>query len=404
MTALANQHGAINLSQGFPDFEGPPEIVEAAVAALRAGHNQYARSMGRPELVAAIAAKVRRHYGLDFDPLTEVTVGCGATEMIAASLLGLLGPGDEVVLFEPYYDSYPAVVAMAGGAVRCCTLRFPDFALDLDALARCFTRRTRALVLNTPHNPTGKVFTAAELDAIASLCRAHDVVVIADEVYEHLTFDGHVHVPMAARPGMRDRTLTISSTGKTYSLTGWKIGWAVGPAPLVAAAQAAHQFLTFCPATPLQVAMATALERLDADYFDAFRADYTARRDQLMAGLTAAGFRVAAPAGTYFVLADFRALSDADDRAFARELIETAGVAAIPPSGFYRDTRDEGARLLRFAFCKRPETLAAACERLRGWGAGARPLSRHAMAKVVLAAGLDRRHLPCAKDGSRPSP
>lgn len=373
MTALANAHGAINLAQGFPDFDGPPEIVEAAAAALRAGHNQYARSMGRPELVAAIAGKMKRHYGLDLDPSSEVTVGCGATEMVAAALLGLLEPGDEVVLFEPFYDSYPAVVALAGGTVRCCTLRFPDFAVDLDALARCFTRRTRALVLNSPHNPSGKVFTPAELDAVADLCRAHDVVVIADEVYEHLTFDGHAHVPMATRPGMHDRTLTISSTGKTYSLTGWKVGWAVGPAPLVAAAQAAHQFLTFCAATPLQVAMAAAIERFDGDYFAGLRAAYAARRDLLVSGLAEAGFEVAVPAGTYFVLAGFGGLTSDDDRTFARRLVESVGVAAIPPSAFYRDARDEGARLLRFAFCKREETLRAACERLRGLGVSGGP-------------------------------
>ncbi len=365
MTALAMRHGAINLAQGFPDFEGPPGIVDAAVEALRSGHNQYARSMGHPELVTAIADKIRDCYGLDFDPMSEITVFCGATEGIAASLLGLLDPGDEVILFEPFYDSYPACIALAGATARYCPLRFPDFALDEAALAALFGDRTRVLVLNSPHNPTGKVFGASELDRIAKLCQAHDVLVVADEVYEHLTFDGVPHVPIASLPGMHERTLTLSSTGKTYSLTGWKVGWAAGPAALVGAAQAAHQFLTFCAATPLQVAMARAIRVYGQDYFTALRADYTVRRDYLSAALTEAGFKVARPAGTYFVLADFGDLWDGDDRSFARHLVETAGVAAIPPSVFYSAAPDEGRRLLRFAFCKRMETLEAAAERLR---------------------------------------
>jgi len=364
MTALAVRHGAINLAQGFPDFEGPSGIVDAAVDALRGGHNQYARSMGHPDLVAAIADKYRETYGLAFDPLAEVTVLCGATEGIAAALLGLLDPGDEVILFEPFYDSYPACVALAGATARFCTLRFPDFALDVDALSALFGPRTRVLVLNSPHNPTGKVFDRAELDAIARLCQAHGVVVVADEVYEHLTFDGAAHLPMAALPGMGERTLTVSSTGKTYSLTGWKIGWAVGPAPLVAAAQAAHQFLTFCAATPLQVAMSRAIRAFGADYFNRLRAEYAVRRGLLMDVLTDAGFEVAAPAGTYFVLADFSRLWDGDDRSFANHLIERYGVAAIPPSVFYQAAPEAGRRLLRFAFCKRRETLEAAAERL----------------------------------------
>jgi N-succinyldiaminopimelate aminotransferase len=365
MTALANTHGAINLSQGFPDFEGPAEILEAAVAALRAGHNQYARSMGHPLLVEAIADKVRSLYGLDVDPYTQITVFCGATEGIASSLLGLLDPGDEVILFEPFYDSYPAIVALAGATPRFYTLRFPDFAIDLDALAALFNDRTRLLVLNTPHNPTGKVFTPAELEGIAALCRTRDVLVLTDEVYEHLTYDDHRHVPMATLPGMFERTLTLSSTGKTFSFTGWKIGWAVGPAPLVEAAQAAHQFVTFCAPAPLQVAMATAIRDFRESYFARLQADYVERRDLLVSALTDAGFRVAVPQGTYFIVADFTGVSDRDDRTFARTLVEQHGVASIPPSAFYTAAPEEGRRLLRFAFCKRIETLAAAAERLR---------------------------------------
>jgi N-succinyldiaminopimelate aminotransferase len=369
MTVLANAHGAINLSQGFPDFDGPASILEAAARAMQAGHNQYARSMGHPLLVEAIAAQQRALYGLEWDPLSEITVCCGATEGIAASLLGLLNTGDEVILFEPYYDSYPACVALAGGAARFCTLRFPDFALDSEALAALFGPRTRVLVLNTPHNPTGKVFTVAELDEIARLCQRHDVVVLADEVYEHLTFDDARHVPMATRPGMRERTLTLSSTGKTFSLTGWKIGWATGPAHLVAATQAAHQFLTFCAATPLQVAMAVALGALGDGYLEAFRTAYAGRRTRLLEVLRAAGFDVAPPDGTYFILADFHRLSGADDRTFAEQLICEHGVAAIPASAFYTAMPAEGRRLLRFAFCKRLETLEAAAERLAGLAA-----------------------------------
>ena len=237
MTALALEHRAINLSQGFPDFEGPPEIVEAAVLALRSGHNQYPRSMGVPPLVQAIAQHQLDQYQLDYDPMREVVVFSGATEGIASSLLGLLNPGDEVLVFEPFYDSYPACIAMAGAVPRFCTLRFPDFALDPDALAACFSDRTKLVLLNTPHNPTGKVFEPSELKVIADLCHRHDAYVLADEVYEHLTYDDARHVPMASLPGMRDRTLTLSSAGKTYSLTGWKIGWATGPASMVAAAQ-----------------------------------------------------------------------------------------------------------------------------------------------------------------------
>jgi N-succinyldiaminopimelate aminotransferase len=364
MTRLANAHGAINLSQGFPDFEGPPALVDAAVEALRGGANQYVRSQGSPALCRAIAAHQRRFYGLEYDDQTEVAAFAGATEGIAAALLGLLDPGDEVVLFEPFYDSYPACAAMAGATVRHVTLRFPRFALDLDALQAAITDRTKAIVLNSPHNPTGKVFTVDELDAIAAIARARDLIVIADEVYEHLVYGGARHVPMATRPGMRERTISLSSSGKTFSFTGWKVGWATGPAHLVEGLQRAHQFLTFCGAAPLQAAVARGLESVAPAYYDELAAQYEERRDFLVDALRSAGFTVAVPDGAYFVLADFRALDPRDDVAYARHLVTEIGVAAIPPSAFYAANVDEGRRLLRFAFCKKRETLAAAASRL----------------------------------------
>ena len=364
MSNLANAHGAINLSQGFPDFDGPPALIELALGAMNEGQNQYARSMGHPELVQALARQTQEVYGLDYEPWTEIGVFCGATEAIAASLLGILNPGDEVILIEPFYDSYPALVSLAGARPRFVTLRFPDFALDVEALAASIGPRTRAILLNTPHNPSGKVFDAQELEAIAGLCRQHDLVVIADEVYEHLCFGQARHRSIAALPGMRDRTLRISSFGKTFSMTGWKVGWAQGPAELIAAAQSAHQFLTFCAASPLQVAAARAIDRFGGDYLAQLKRDYSARRSLLIAGLEAAGFGVAPPDGTYFVLASFSELWAGDDRSFAEHLVREIGVAAIPPSSFYGAEPDEGRRLLRFAFCKRIETLEAAVARL----------------------------------------
>lgn len=373
MTALAVEHGAINLAQGFPDFEGPPEIVDAAVAALRDGHNQYQRSMGHPVLVEAVADRIADLYGLRYDPMTEVTITCGATEAIAASMLGLVNPGDEVILFEPYYDSYPATVALAGGNPRFCGLRFPDFALDEDELGRLFGPRTRLLVLNTPHNPTGKVFERDELEYIAGLCAHHGVVVLADEVYEHLTFDGAEHVPIACIDGMREQTLTVSSLGKTYSFTGWKTGWVTGPIDLVAAVQAAHQFLTFCTPGPLQLAAAVALREHGRRYTAALRREYAERRDRLVAALAGVGFQVTPPAGTYFVMAGFGDLFDGDDREFACFLTAEVGVACIPPSVFYSEEPQSARQLARFAFCKRGGTLDAAAERLRaGLGRGSR--------------------------------
>lgn len=363
MTALANRHGAVNLGQGFPDFDGPPALHEAAVEAVRAGHNQYARSMGVLPLVEAIAAKAHTFYGLSVDPLREVCVYSGATEGLAAAILGICDPGDEIVFFEPTYDSYLACAAFAGAVPRMCPLHLPDFRFDPDALRACFGPRTRLLVLNTPHNPTGKVFDRAELETIAALCQEFGVYVLTDEVYEHLVYDDARHVPIATLPGMFERTLTLSSTGKTYSLTGWKVGYGIGPAPLIAAAQAAHQYLTFSSATPLQHALAQALALGPAFYSD-LKDFYSTRRDFLVDALRRTGLDVKVPRGTYFVLVDVTSLGFDDDREFARMLTEEVGVACIPTSGLYSENVAEGRRLVRFAFCKRMETLEAAAERL----------------------------------------
>ena len=364
MTALAQEHGAINLAQGFPDFEGPPEIVEAAVRALRSGDNQYARSRGHPPLVQAIADMQKAYYGMEYDPMSEVVVFSGATEGIASSLLGLLNPGDEIILFEPFYDSYPPCLALAGATPRFLTLRFPDFALDGDALRTLVNDRTRMIVLNTPMNPTGKVFREEELEIIASVCREHDLLALTDEVYEHLTFDGARHVPLASLPGMRERTLTLSSAGKTYSFTGWKIGWGTGPAAMIDGAQAAHQFLTYAIPTPLQNAVAFALREYRESFLAEFQAEYLARRDFLVSVLEEAGFEVAIPKGTYFILVDFTHVFEGDDWEFARWITLEHGVAALPPSSFYHSDVAEGRKLARFAFCKKMETLQAAAERL----------------------------------------
>ena len=368
MTALAQREGAINLAQGFPDFQGPDEIVEAAVRALRAGDNQYARSRGHPELVQAVAEAQERHYGLAYDPMEEVVITSGATEGIAASLLGLLNPGDEVILFEPFYDSYPPGLALSRAVPRFLPLRFPDYALDEEALRARVTDRTRMIVLNTPMNPTGKVFTREELEVIARVCQEHDLLALTDEVYEHIVFDGARHLPLASLPGMRERTLTLSSAGKTYSFTGWKIGWATGPRSLADGVQAAHQFLTYAVPSPLQAAVAFALRNFNDEYLEDFQAEYQARRDFLLTVLEEVGFRVMAPRGTYFIYAAFEDIFQGDDREFAFWLTREHGVAALPPSSFYDTAKDEGRRLTRFAFCKKMETLEAAAERLRKIG------------------------------------
>jgi N-succinyldiaminopimelate aminotransferase len=362
MSALANRTGAVNLGQGFPDTDGPAEVLEAAVAALRAGHNQYPPGPGIAALREAIAAHQRRFHGIELDPEGEVLVTTGATEGIAAVMLALCEPGDEVVTFEPYYDSYAACIAMAGARRRPVTLRPPGYAVDPEALAAAFSPRTRLVLLNSPHNPTGKVFTRAELELVAAQCRERDVVAVTDEVYEHLVFDGREHVPLATLPGMAERTLTLSSAGKTFSLTGWKIGWACGPRELVSAVLTAKQFLTFTSGAPFQHAIAHALGLPDA-YFESFRAGMQARRDRLCAGLEAAGLEVFRPAGTYFVTTDIRPLGEDDGHAFCLALPERAGVVAVPTVVFY-DDKSAGRPLVRFAFCKRDEVIDEAAARL----------------------------------------
>jgi len=367
MSALALATGAINLGQGFPDTDGPQEVADAAVAAIRAGHNQYPPGLGIADLRLAVAEHQKRFYDLDFDPDTEVLVTAGATEAIAAVMLSLLEPGDEVVLFEPYYDSHIAGIAMAGAQRRLVTLRPPRYRFDPDELAAAIGPRTRMIVVNSPHNPTGKVFDRGELELIAELCRRHDLLAVTDEVYEHLAYDGE-HIPLATLPGMRERTITVSSGGKTFSFTGWKIGWVCAIPELRDAVTAAKQFLTFVNGAPFQHAIAVGLRLGDA-YFDGLRAGLMARRDQLTDGLAAAGFEVYRPAGTYFVTADVRPLGFDDGMALCRRLPELCGVVAVPSVVFY-DNEDEGRHLVRFAFCKRPEVLDEAVERLAKLGSG----------------------------------
>ncbi|MFH8219603.1 pyridoxal phosphate-dependent aminotransferase [Streptomyces sp. NPDC018057] len=363
MSALALATGAINLGQGFPDTDGPEAIREAAVRALRDGRgNQYPPGMGVPELRTAIADHQRRFYGLSFDPDTEVLVTVGATEAIAAAMLALLEPGDEVIAFEPFYDSYAASIAMAGGVRVPLTLRAPDFRPDLDALRAAVTPRTRLLLLNSPHNPTGMVLTRDELTAIAELAVERDLIVVTDEVYEHLVFDGGAHTPLISLPGMRDRTVSISSAGKTFSFTGWKVGWVTASAPLVAAVRTAKQFLTYVASGPFQYAIAEAL-RLPDDYYTAFRDDLQTKRDLLADGLTAAGFEVYRPRGTYFITTDIAPLGEKDALTFCRALPERCGVVAVPNSVFYDDP-DAGRTQVRFAFCKKQDVLQEAASRL----------------------------------------
>ncbi|MFF4885512.1 pyridoxal phosphate-dependent aminotransferase [Streptomyces nigra] len=366
MSALALSTGSINLGQGFPDTDGPEEVREAAVRALRDGRgNQYPPGPGVPELRAAVVAHQERRYGLAYDPDTEVLVTAGATEAIAAALLALVEPGDEVIALEPYYDSYAACIAMAGGTRVPVTLRPHDgaFRLDLDELRAAVTDRTRLLLLNTPHNPTGTVLTRAELAAIAELAVERDLLVVTDEVYEHLVFDAAEHLPLASFPGMRERTVTISSAGKTYSFTGWKVGWVTASPALVTAVRSAKQYLTYVSAGPFQYAVAEALYLPDS-YFAEFRADMLAKRNILAGGLEEAGFTVYRPAGTYFITADIRPLGETDGIAFCRALPERAGVVAIPTAVFY-DHRDQGAPFVRFAFCKQAHVLEEAATRLK---------------------------------------
>ena len=362
MSALAERTAAINLGQGFPDTDGPSEVAEAAIAAIRAGHNQYPPGTGIAELRRAIAEHQQRFYGLDFDADAEILATTGATEAIAASLLALCDDGDEVVTFEPYYDSYAACIAMAGARRRVVTLRPPDYHFDPDALRAAITRKTRLVLLNSPHNPTGKVFDRAELEVIAEVCLEHDLLAITDEVYEHLVFDGE-HIPLASLPGMRERTVTISSAGKTFSFTGWKIGWVCASPGLVAAVRTVKQYLTYATGAPFQHAIAGAL-LLDDGYYTAFADDMRTKRDVLCSGLAGVGFEVFRPAGTYFVTVDIRPLGEDDGTEFCFALPERCGVVAVPTVVFYDDL-DAGRPLVRFAFCKRMEVLDAAVTRMK---------------------------------------
>lgn len=366
MTALATATGSINLGQGFPDYDGPREVLEAAIDAIRSGRNQYPPGSGVPELRAAIAEHQERFWGLRYDPDTEILVTAGATEALAGALLGILETGDEVALLEPMYDSYQACIALAGAVTRPVTLRPPTYAFDPDELRAAITPRTRVLLLNTPHNPTGVVLDLEQLRVIADLAIRHDLIVISDEVYEHLTYDGIRHHSIAELPGMRERTLVVSSGGKTFNTTGWKVGWLCGPSELVAAARAAKQFLTYVSSGPFQPAIAVGLRLPDA-YFTELAADLQTKRDRLMSGLREAGFEVFGPAGTYFVTVDIRPLApDGDGYAFCRSLPERCGVVGIPNVVFYdRARHHEGRHLVRFAFCKRLESIDEAVTRLK---------------------------------------
>ncbi len=361
MSALALEHDAVNLGQGFPDGDGPEEVLEAARRAITDGHNQYPPSIGIPALREAIAEHQTHHHGLEMDPGTEVLVTSGATEAIAASLLGLVEPGDEVVTFEPSYDSYSAGIALAGGIKRAVPLALPERSFDAERLAAAFSDRTKVVLLNTPHNPTGKVFDRAELELVADLARRYDAWVISDEVYEHLSF-GVPHVPIASLPGMRERTLTIGSAGKFFSVTGWKVGWVSVPAELVRATRVVKQFLTFTTASPLQHAVAAAL-RMGPAPLTELRDSLQRRHDLLADGLTAAGLSVTPSQGTYFVVADAAPLGVTDALAWCLDLPAAAGVAAVPVSVFCDDPTAT-ASLVRFAFCKQESVLREGCHRL----------------------------------------
>lgn len=364
VSLLAARHQAVNLGQGFPDFPGPDFVKEAACRAIDADLNQYAASPGSPRLRRAIAATWEQATGRAIDPEYEVTVTTGATEALAATMLALLNPGDEAIVFEPFYDAYLPAIAFAGATARFVTLSPPTWSFELAELDAAVSARTKLVLLNTPHNPTGKVFTRDELAAIAEICVRHDLIAVTDEVYDRIVYPPAEHVSLAMLPGMWDRTLTINSTGKTFSMTGWKIGYAVGPRNLSDALRTVHQYTTFATATPFQEAMAVALETApERDYYDQLRAEYTTRRDLLAAALDGAGLPVLPVGGSYFLLAEIGRLGFTDDVAFCRFLAEEIGVAAIPPSAFYADPV-RAPRLARFCFAKRAETIRAAARRL----------------------------------------
>jgi N-succinyldiaminopimelate aminotransferase len=368
MTALAESTGAINLGQGFPDEDGPQLVIDAAVEALRGGHNQYAPLPGIPALRQAIAEHQHGRYGIELDPDTQVQVTFGATEALASALLALVRPGDEVAMLDPSYDSYTAVVALAGGTPRPIRLEPPYWRVDSAVVEEAVSDRTRVLLVNSPHNPTGRVLDAAELDVLADACLRHDVVALTDEVYEHLIYDGGRHIPISTREGMAGRTIAVSSLGKTHSFTGWKIGWATGPAELVGAVRGVKQFLTFAGGTPLQHAAAAALERAGEEPAK-LAAALAVKRDLLADGLKSAGFDVLHTSGTYFLTADPRPLGFEDAVELCRRLPVEAGVVAIPLSAFTAEPADRVRPLIRFAFCKRREVLEDAVARLKAWSA-----------------------------------
>jgi aspartate/methionine/tyrosine aminotransferase len=364
MTRLAHEHGAINLGQGMPDFAAPEEVKEAARRAIAEDHNQYPITWGVPEFREAIAASYATNYGLAVDPDAEVCVTCGSTEAMIAAFLGVLDPQDEVVVFEPFYENYAPDSILAGASLRYVALRPPSWTFDPDELTAAFGPRARAIVINSPHNPTGKVFTREELSTIAELCVGHDAIAITDEIYEHITYDGARHVPIATIEGMRERTITISALSKSYSVTGWRVGWAIADQPLMNGIRATHDFLTVAAPAPLQVAGIAALG-LPSSYYDQMREDYAARRELMLKVLADAGFAAEPPEGAYYVMADVSGLGFGDDVAAAHHLVEHVGVATVPGSSFV--SRPElGRHLVRFAFCKKLETLEVAGERLLG--------------------------------------
>jgi aspartate/methionine/tyrosine aminotransferase len=363
MTRLAVEHNAVNLAQGFPDFPAPEILKEAARDAIAADFNQYAITWGAKVFRDALAARYRRAYGLEFDPEREITVCCGSTEGMIASLLAVANPGDELVIFEPYYENYSPDALLCGAERKFVKLHPPDWRFDPDELRRAFSPRTKAIILNSPNNPTGRVFSREELEAIAALCREFDALAITDEIYEHILYDGAQHIPMMAIPGMRDRTILVNSLSKTYSVTGWRVGWVLASPDLTGSIRKVHDFLTVGAAAPLQQAGAVALS-LPESYYAALARDYTARRDKLLGVLETAGFRCFPPRGAYYIMTDISGFGYANDLEFARHLIENAGVAAVPGSSFFADAR-AGAQMVRFCFCKKYETLDEVEARLR---------------------------------------
>jgi len=362
MTRLCQEHHGVNLAQGFPDFAAPAELKEEAARAVQADVNQYAITWGSKRLRDALVEKTLRFSGLTYDPETEITVCCGATECMAATLLALVDPGEEVIVFEPYYENYGPDAILCGGVPRFVRLREPDWSFDPAELERAFSNRTKAIVVNTPHNPTGKVFTRSELEKIAELCRKWDVIAVTDEIYEHILYDGATHVSMATLDGMRERTVTISGVSKTYSVTGWRIGYCLAAPDLSLAIRKVHDFLTVGAPAPLQEAAALALGLPDA-YYERLAANYRERRDFLVPALEGAGFRTFPPRGAYYVMTDISGFGNDDDVTFARRLVSTIGVAAVPGSSFYA-AAGAGRNRLRFHFARRKETLEQAVERL----------------------------------------